>query len=385
MKDLIKFELYKIFSRKIVLVLMLVCVITPILPAISDYVDIKEKGLISYENVKNICKEYEGQVLTYKNQEGLENNYQKIIKKYNSGEKTTDIERAITIIRNDYLIGTNRIYIKDDRIYEFNDIKKELNRLETEGHSNSYEYKELKYVYDLLSKKETPKYYFKFGWRYATDFDMLPIFISILILVSICTIFSNEYQSNTASIVLSSKNGQKKLTVAKIITGLIFSTLVFLLINGIQVILLAMHGFNSWDVPMSFLSPYVRGPYNMNIGIFYICGLIVSFIGFMLFTLLVILISLISKNNMLSFAASIAMLLGPEFLGKIMPTNTLVKIFTELNIESLISPIKMFENISIYNIFGNPVLYLNVIVTIAIISIPIVLYFIRKLDKKQVV
>ncbi|MBC8630553.1 hypothetical protein [Paeniclostridium hominis] len=79
------------------------------------------------------------------------------------------------------------------------------------------------------------------------------------------------------------------------------------------------------------------------------------------------------------------MLLGPEFIGRFMPTYTLTKIFAELNIENLIGPISMFGNISTYNIFGKPVLYLNVIVTIGIISIPIVLYFINRIGKKQVV
>lgn len=45
----------------------------------------------------------------------------------------------------------------------------------------------------------------------------------------------------------------------------------------------------------------------------------------------------------------------------------------------------MFGNISTYNIFGNPTLYLNVIVSIAVVSIPIVLYLIYKLGKRQVV
>ncbi|MDU6482376.1 MAG: hypothetical protein E6538_10270, partial [Paeniclostridium sordellii] len=165
----------------------------------------------------------------------------------------------------------------------------------------------------------------------------------------------------------------------------IFSTFVFLIMNGIQVIILAMHGFKGWDVPMSFLDSCVRTPYTINIGTFYIYGLIVSFIGVLLFTLVIMLASLISKSNLVSLAAGVAILLGPEFIGRFMPTYNLTKVFAELNIESLIGPKSIFGNISTYNIFGKPVLYLNVIVTIGIISIPIVLYFINKLGKKQVV
>ena len=384
MKDLVKFELYKIFSKKIVLVLLVGCIVASLSNTVTSYLEISSKGL-SYSSIQKIGKEYEGQIITEKKHDIFEKQCGDLLTKYNNGKILSDKEKVKAFGMTDYLIWINPEYMINGKLYKFDDMKKELKRLEKEGDTNSYQYKELKYIHDLVSKKETPKYYFKFGWREATNFNMNCMWISILILVSICTIFSNEYQSNTASIVLSSKNGQKKLTTAKIITGLIFSTFVFLIMNGIQVIILAMHGFKGWDVPMSFLSSYVRTPYTMNIGTFYVCGLIVSFIGTVLFTLLIMLVSLISKNNMISFAVSVATLLGPEFIGRFMPTYNLTKIFAELNIENLIGPINIFGNISTYNIFGKPVLYLNVIVTIGIISIPIVLYFINRIGKKQVV
>ncbi|MBC6003079.1 ABC transporter permease [Paeniclostridium sp. NSJ-45] len=384
MKDLVKFELYKIFSKKIVLVLLVGCIVASLSNTVTSYLDIRSKGL-SYSSIQKIGKEYEGKIITEKKHDIFKKQCGDLLTKYNNGKMLSDKEKVKAFGMTDYLIWINPEYMINGKLYKFDDMKKELKRLEKEGDTNSYQYKELKYIHDLVSKKETPKYYFKFGWREATNFNMNCMWISILILVSICTIFSNEYQSNTASIVLSSKNGQKKLTTAKIITGLIFSTFVFLIMNGIQVIILAMHGFKGWDVPMSFLASYVRTPYTMNIGTFYVYGLIVSFIGTVLFTLLIMLVSLISKNNMISFAVSVAMLLGPEFIGRFMPTYNLTKIFAELNIENLIGPISMFGSISTYNIFGKPVLYLNVIVTIGIISIPIVLYFINRIGKKQVV
>ncbi|XTR39151.1 hypothetical protein ACQQ2T_07105 [Paraclostridium tenue] len=384
MKDLVKFELYKIFSKKIVLVLLVGCIVASLSNTVTSYLDIRSKGL-SYSSIQKIGKEYEGQIITEKKSDIFGKQCGDLLTKYNDGKILSDKEKVKAFGMTDYSIWINPEYMINGKFYKFDDMKKELKRLEKEGDTSSYQYKELKYIHDLVSKKETPKYYFKFGWREATNFNMNCMWMSILILVSICTIFSNEYQSNTASIVLSSKNGQKKLTTAKIITGLIFSTFVSLIMNGIQVIILAMHGFKGWDVPMSFLSSYVRTPYTMNIGTFYICGLIVSFIGTVLFTLLIMLVSLISKNNMISFAVSVATLLGPEFIGRFMPTYNLTKIFAELNIENLIGPISMFGSISTYNIFGKPVLYLNVIVTIGIISIPIVLYFINRIGKKQVV
>ncbi|MCE9674942.1 hypothetical protein LPC27_04140 [Paraclostridium bifermentans] len=385
MKELIKFELYKIFAKKTVLELIVICIISSVLPSITDYLDIKEKGLKSYENIKKIGQEYEGQVITEEKQDNLESMGNQARERYNNGEKINDKDKVITYGMYDYWLPLNSEYMVGGRFYKFDDIKEKINRLEKEGSKDTYEYKEFKYIHDLIEKKPIPKFYFKFGWRNATEFNMNPLWMAILIIVSICTIFSNEYQSNTASIIFSSKNGQGRLTLAKVISGLLFSTIIFLVINGIQVAILAMHGFDGWNLPLGFLPSYARTPYIMNIGTFYMMGLLVSYIGIVLFTLLVMLVSLISKNDMISFAINVVILLGPGFLAKIMPTYMLTKIFMELNIENLIGPISMFGNISTYNIFGNPTLYLNVIVSIAIVSIPIVLYLIYKLGKRQVV
>ncbi|WP_270660177.1 hypothetical protein [Paraclostridium bifermentans] len=385
MKELIKFELYKIFSKKSVLVLILICIISSVLPSISDYLDMKEKGLKSYENIKKLGQEYEGQVITEEKKDYLEKNDIQIREKDNKGEYVTDKERVSAYGINDFYMWVNPEYLINNRFYKFDDIKKEIAKLEKDGDKSSYEYKEFKYIHDLIEKKPIPKFYFKFGWNNATEFNMNPLWVAILIIVSICTIFSNEYQSNTASIIFSSKNGQGRLTLAKVISGLLFSTIIFLIINGIQVAIMAMHGFDGWDLPLGFLPSYARTPYIINIGTFYIIGLLVSYTGVVLFSLLVMLVSLISKNDMISFAINVVILLGPSFLAKIMPTYILTKIFMELNIANLMCPIGMFGNISTYNIFGNPTLWLSVMISIAAVSIPIVLYLIHKIGKRQVV
>ncbi|GAA0713352.1 ABC transporter permease subunit [Paraclostridium ghonii] len=385
MKELVKFELYKIFSKKLVIAMILICTILSVLPSITDYLDMKGKGLKSYENIKKIGQEYEGQVITEEKMNYLEEIGTQAMVSYNNGEEITDKEKVIAYGINDFFIWVNPDYVINNKFYNLNDMKKDMNKLEKEGANNTYEYKELKYVRDLIEKKPIPKFYFKFGWRDATDFNMTPMWIGILIIVSICTIFSNEYQSNTASIIFSSKNGQGKLTLAKVISGLLFSTIMFIIINGIQIIIMGMHGFEGWNLPMSFLPNAIRTPYIMNIGTFYMFGLLVSYIGVVLFTLLVMLVSLVIKNNMISFAISFVIYLGPSFLARIMPTYILTKIFMELNIENLIGPIMVFGDTSTYNIFGKPTLHLNVLVTIALISIPIVLYLINRLGKRQVV
>ena len=56
---------------------------------------------------------------------------------------------------DDFHIWVDPEYIINGNFYKFDDIKKEMDRLEKEGNSDSYEYKELKYIYNLIEKKET--------------------------------------------------------------------------------------------------------------------------------------------------------------------------------------------------------------------------------------
>jgi hypothetical protein len=66
-----------------------------------------------------------------------------------------------------------------------------------------------------------------------------------------------------------------------------------------------------------------------------------------------------------------------------MPTKELSKIFYQLNIAEVTRIRAMFSNTHTYNIFGNPVLYSSLLITLAIITIPVVMYMIIHFGKRQ--
>ncbi|MDO7205973.1 hypothetical protein Q5M85_19695 [Paraclostridium bifermentans] len=126
MKELIKFELYKIFAKKSVLALIVICIISSVLPSITDYLDMKEKGLKSYENIKKVGQEYEGQVITDEKMKYLEKNGLQIREKDNRGEYVTDKERVSAYGIYDFFMAANPEYLINGRFYKFDDIKKRL-------------------------------------------------------------------------------------------------------------------------------------------------------------------------------------------------------------------------------------------------------------------
>ena len=208
-------------------------------------------------------------------------------------------------------------------------------------------------------------------------------FLSTLVALGIATIFSNDYQSNVASIVLSSKNGKNKLIKAKIISAVIFSTIVFVISNLSFLIYTAIESFNGYNEPLHLLRFLEATPFNITILQFYIRALAISFMGLILFTFLAMAVSLFVKNNMIATIITLVVYYAPTFICDFMPTKGLYKIFGQLNISELMRIEAIFRNTDTYNIFGNPVLYSNLLITLALISIPIVLYMTVHFGKKQ--
>lgn len=276
-------------------------------------------------------------------------------------------------------------FIVNNQSYALNEIKDEISKLEKENKTDTYEYKNLNYVYGKVKIKD-PKYNFKYGWNITTNFKVIATLISILIVVGLTPKFSDEYQSNSAQIImLSCKRGKNKLVLSKILSGLIFTTIVFGIINSIYMISTLRYNFIGWDKPLELFKYYRATPFDIRIIDFYIAGLGISFIGAILFALVTMLISLLVKNNIISLLLSLGVYYGPTFLGEIIPIDTLSKVFNEINLAEVIKVEGMFVVPNTYNIFGNPVLYSTVLISLVAVSIPVVIYLIKYFGKRQVI
>lgn len=64
MLDLIKFELYKIFSKKSVRIVLLLTILLGIFNVVAESVYVKYQGVDHIEDVYSVMKEYEGKAIT---------------------------------------------------------------------------------------------------------------------------------------------------------------------------------------------------------------------------------------------------------------------------------------------------------------------------------
>ncbi len=112
---------------------------------------------------------------------------------------------------------------------------------------------------------ETPfEYSYHAGWK--TLLSCAELFVIAIIAICICVsgVFSGEYQSGAASIILSSQYGKSKLVTAKILAALAYSLAAFTLFIvvgcGIQ---LFSFGFGGWDLPLQVLNSIA--PYHISL------------------------------------------------------------------------------------------------------------------------
>ena len=385
MLDLIKFELYKIFSKKSVRIILLLTILLGIFNVVAESVSVKYQGVDHIDDVYNIMKEYEGKAITEESAIKAENTINDLKEKKSRGEKLTEKE----IVYMNYLYDTMRppypAYTVNNELYTVDEMKDEMNKLKNENKTDTYEYKNLNFIYEKVKNVEESKFYFSHGWLKTADFKAIATLITTLIAVGLAAIFSDEYQSNSAQIMLSCKYGKNKMVLSKMITGLIFTATIFIIINVVHMIGVLLYDFRGWDAPLELFKYYTNTPFDMRVIDFYITGLGISFIGAILYSLVTMLISLLVKNNMIALLLSLGLYYVPAFFGNFIPMDSVGRVFREMNLAEAISIEGMFVNSSTYNILGTPVMHSTLLISLVVVFIPIVMYLIKYFGKKQTI
>ena len=115
MLDLIKFELYKIFSKKSVKAVLLITVLFSAFYIFSDSIGMKSKGLDSLDDAYNIMKEHEGKVITEEGQANIDKTLETLRQKKENGQKLTKEEAVYMNYLSDAYLVIDPSYIINNR------------------------------------------------------------------------------------------------------------------------------------------------------------------------------------------------------------------------------------------------------------------------------
>lgn len=170
---------------------------------------------------------------------------------------------------------------------------------------------------------------------YNTWGDLFLVTNSIFLLASlfiifICaSVFSSEAASKINQLLLSTKYGREKLTLAKIIAATGVAASVFLVIQLISFLFFYYYyGMSGWDasIQTNFSVMLYDFPMEMNNLQVYLLVIGIQLLGLLSVVGITLLISSLTKSPIISLAISLGVFILPYLLGKIYQTGLIAKI-----------------------------------------------------------
>ena len=220
-----------------------------------------------------------------------------------------------------------------------------------ESFSMEYQRKTIEKYSDLLDKVILHLEYNK-GWDafFSYRYDDIMIFI---VLAAIATsIFGMEYSSGFYKILRISKKGSSYTTAAKIITLVLISLIVCLLFTlETWAVYYSKIGFSSPLNSIQIFREYLYCPYDISILEYFIIRLFISIGVCSVYSLAVALISILIRNNIISYILSLSVIVLNYFISAlyyINPSDSL----RNLNIYSIVSGNSTFTRYQLMNVFG---------------------------------
>lgn len=292
MKELIKFELRKILTKRLTLVALAVLLGFSVLLAVSSFqsmhafdgVGKEGSGRTAVEIDQSIAAEYQG-VLT-------DEKVQQMMKRFKPAGD---------------LHGMNPVYLYQNAMqsavfFRFSDLNGNWNGL---------------YVSDVFGDEEIMVGYTS-GWLSASRNMMVTfVVLSLVMILMIAPVFSGEY-GGVDKIILASRYGKTKCGTAKVAAALLAALLATALVAAVNLgTAFALYGGDGLDSSILFSSvDFAEGgiPFNITCGELLGYQILLAFTGAVSVTGITLLLSALCKGPLAAFAASAALYLLPALL-----------------------------------------------------------------------
>lgn len=216
-----------------------------------------------------------------------------------------------------YLVSID--YFKPEKLTDYYGKRKLA--IEKYLENNNQTGKEREYLLQIEEKVFKPFHYgWIGGWEQllgrTIDASKDPMVVFLAIVLS--TMFAGEWHNNTSTLVLTTKNGWKKIAFAKIVTGVAFTVELFTMIAIGQIVSqLFFMGTTGWDMPIQMIKLIAIAPMNMLQGEIYEYAF--TLLGMVGYAGIVMLISAVAKNNVLALILSLAVVYVPTIIIPYLP------------------------------------------------------------------
>lgn len=377
MKDLLKFELHKIFRQKTIYIALLLLLLLTMGSLNGQY-----GGVMSGSYYHSWEGELTGQKL-----ESSEAAMQELRGKYEGKEMQWDREDQSKAGVHEEI--SNLHFKETKRSERAEELKQYVADAERNG-ERGYELRKAELELSMLESFKINRFYYSRGAGEIIDFmNTFGLVISgALLLVGLSSVFSNEYATGMDQFQLSSRLGRKQLVSAKIAASLLYMGCVVAAWEAFNMIYqLSKYGGGGWQSPIQKLFKYSYSPYSFDLATYSFVQIGMHLLGAVGLVAVILLVSAFCRNTMLSFLIS-----GTLFALPIVVVNILkidigwVTDILTFSITKIMSVEILFANFRAVNLFGLPVLYPFVAIAVMVATIVISLRLLYgTMKRKEVV
>lgn len=349
-------------------------------------VGIKEwEGILDADKIWDVIllnKEVEGNE-EYHSEYGLTNEgYYYIQKSYDIREL---INRSFSGLQNYDYYTINTISENDAKNFYSNRITSLQVWLEKNEIKNYYSEKEKLYLINQFEKFNSPLQYNYMGsWKFIFENSSAFLFaIAILCCIITSTVFSIEYEQNTASVYYSTVGGKKAGVRSKIIAALLTVSIIYWFVISLFIIVsISIFGTTGAGNYIQTNSNYWFSIYNItNLQATCILSLF-GYMGCIFFTTVSLLLSAKTKSSNIAIIFSFLLIMGIGSIGELFQGSLAQKI-TGLMPGALLSVGKMLNEYNLYQISDNIITQMVLLPVIYIIVITLIIFCIYRVGKAQ--
>ena len=373
--DLIKHELYKIFSNKSVLILFIIVTI------FSGVYFTAEIHYSKVDNtvISNMTQKLEGPITESK----VEKASLEIERSRNMNSQQSpwvaNPKRLFEFNAYSKLVAINRAYmIKQADLMKIN--------IENNG-AKGFPHKNNVLLYGMLTATSINEFHYTAGWDiivgYANSFGA--VIMAAFILLGLSAMFCGEYASRMDSIILSSKYGKTKLIKAKLVASILYILGLILFFNLLNLVAnIGAFGIHGWNSPIQCLIGFENSPYKFSVLQYYFLQLLIHSAACIVFGLFVLLVSTLSKTRIVTFFIGVFTFVVPFLVDNAIPMKkTLADLVVKFSCSWAMQGAKLFKSYRTYDFFDNPVLYPIVVIGLLVVLLPVFCIAIDKTFKNH--
>lgn len=242
-----------------------------------------------------------------------------------------------------------------------------------EAHNNSYEQQKNIKILNAYQNRSLDSYYLTQGSEVFFDYDFSCLLALFMIVAVFCQSFSREKEQGMNRLIAISA-GAESTTIAKCVSAFSFSAILSIVFTSVDLLTMnSLYRLDGLTQPIYSLNSFEYSPFNTSVIGMMFNILLIRFVVYFLISLVVMIISSLSKSSLLSLVLSFAFVAGLVLLQE--------NITSFLNPVEMLSPQKYLAEFQCVNIVGYPVytIFASILTAILVSGLAIwLLYFINR-------